>query len=89
MPKNTQQGPKIGICRLFSGIFWDFCADPQKDPFWDFFAISGREGPETPVNGGSGRNGCILPIPNYRLDRRQPLSLFSSYENCHRDGNIT
>ena len=43
----------------FSGIFWDFFCRPPKDSFWGFFAISGLEGLETPVNGGSGRKGRI------------------------------
>ena len=40
----------------FLGYLWGLFQDPQKDPFWDFSAILGPEGPETPVNGGSGRN---------------------------------
>ena len=40
--------------QVFSGTLF---ADPQKDSFRDFFfAILGPEGPETPVNGRSGRN---------------------------------
>ena len=38
------------------GYFWDFLQTPQKTLFETFFAISGPEGLETPVNGGSGRN---------------------------------
>ena len=40
---------KKSLKRVFLGVWRKF------DPFWDFFAISGPEGPETPVNGGSGR----------------------------------
>ena len=42
----------------FWGIFLRLFCGPPKRPFWRlfFFAISGPEGPETPVNGGSGRN---------------------------------
>ena len=54
--KNTQKGPKIGIFRLFRVFFETFLQTPQKTLFETFFAISGLEGPETPVNGGSGRN---------------------------------
>ena len=31
-------------------------------PFSDFFAISAAEGPETPVNGGSGRKGIRISV---------------------------
>ena len=44
----------LGIFRLF-WYFWGLFCRPPKRPFWDFFAISGPEGPETPVNGGSDR----------------------------------
>ena len=44
--KNTRKSLKISIFGpfwVFPGIFRDFSPDPQKDPFWDFFAISGPE----------------------------------------------
>ena len=53
--KNTQKDPKIGIFRLFRVFFGTFLLTPRKTFFETFFAISGPEGPETPVNGGSGR----------------------------------
>ena len=39
----------------FFGYFLRLFCGPPKRLFLDFFAISGPEGPETPVNGGSGR----------------------------------
>ena len=60
IPEKVEKYPKksnFGYFSTCSGIFEDFFADPQKDSFWDFFGISGpEEGPETPVNGRSGRN---------------------------------
>ena len=53
--KKHPETPKFGHFLTFSGIFGDFFADPRKDSFWDFFALSGPEGPETPVNGRLGR----------------------------------
>ena len=58
-----QKGPKIGILRLFRVFFETFLQTPKKTLFETFFAISGPEGPETRVNGGSGRksshsSGC-------------------------------
>ena len=50
--KKTRKSQKIHIIGVFfdfSGIFGDFFADT-------FFAILGPEGPETPVNGRSGRD---------------------------------
>ena len=46
MPKKVRRSVFLD----FFGYFWDFSPDPQKDPFWDFFAISGPEGPETLVD---------------------------------------
>ena len=61
VPENTRKSQKIQqkvqfwVFFDFFGYFGDFFADPQKDSFWDFFAILGPEGPETPVNGRSDR----------------------------------
>ena len=66
---SPRKHPKKSKNTLFGswGYFWtsiifgDLSADPPKDPFETFFlAISGPEAPETPVNGGSGRNSCSL-----------------------------
>ena len=65
IPEKVKKYPKLdfwGYFLTFSGIFGDFFADPQKHSFWDFFAILGPEGPETPVNGRSGRNSSVLLI---------------------------
>ena len=56
----TPESPILGIL-TFSGIFGAVFAEPPKDSFWDFFAILGPEGPETPVNGRSGRNPDAAP----------------------------
>ena len=56
--KNTYFRTFLGILRLFRVFFETFLRTPQKDLFGDLFAISGPEGPETPVNGGSGRKSC-------------------------------
>ena len=61
VPKNTRKSLKIPkkVRKLvfldFFGCFLGLLCRPPKDLFWDFFAILGPEGPETPVNGGSGR----------------------------------
>ena len=47
---------KIGIFRFFRVFLGTFLQTPVKTFFEIFFAILGPEGPETPVNGGSGRN---------------------------------
>ena len=67
VPENTRKSPNLvffGDFLTFSGIFGDFFADPQKDSFRDFFGISGPEGPETPVNGRSGRKFMCFFFPS-------------------------
>ena len=59
--KNTRKYQKKvwkSVFLDFSGIFCGLCCrNPQRKTLVEiFFAISGPEGPETPVNGGSGRN---------------------------------
>ena len=71
IPKNTQKGPKIGIFRLFRVFFETFLQTPKKTLLETFFAISGPEGPETPVNGGSDRKVLALTpsFPGYPKPR--------------------
>ena len=54
--KYTKIGPIWGIFLIVSGIFVDFFCRPPKRLVLRLFAISGPEGPETPVNARSGRN---------------------------------
>ena len=62
VPKNTRKSLKIpkklrkSVFLDFSGYFLRLFCGPPKRPFLRLFAISGPEGPETPVNGGSGRD---------------------------------
>ena len=56
-PEKVKKCPKLdfsGHFLPFLGIFGDFLQTPEKTLFDTFFAISGPEGPETPVNGRSG-----------------------------------
>ena len=79
VPEDTQNSqkmpPKVQFCVVltFSGIFGDLFADPQKDSFWDFFAILGPEGPGAPVNGCLGRNlggqKGHLSCPNWHFQK--------------------
>ena len=50
------KGSENRYFQTFSGILWDFSADPKKTLLRLFCAISGPEGLETTVDGGSGRN---------------------------------
>ena len=57
-------------------FFWGSGEKSQKIPekvFLDFFAISGREGPETPVNGGSGRNACTPKMVLNNMLKTTPI----------------
>ena len=65
VPENTRKSPKIPKMRLW-GVFFDsfgyfrgLLLNPQSHSFWDFLGISGPKGPETPVNGRSGRKPCL------------------------------
>ena len=54
--KNHQEVQFWAFFLTFSGILGDFLADPPKQTLFEFFfAILCPEGPETPVNGRSGR----------------------------------
>ena len=57
-PKESKL-PIFGHVRIFLDFGWvflgTFLQTPKKTLFEIFFAISGPEGQETPVNGGSGR----------------------------------
>ena len=61
IPQKVQKWPRksnfkfFGPFLTFWGIFGDFFRDPPRDLLGDLFAILG---PETLVNGGSGRNPC-------------------------------
>ena len=54
-PNNTQIWTFSGLFRLFQVFSGTFLQTPHKTLFETFFGISGPEGPETPVNGRSGR----------------------------------
>ena len=51
----SQKIPQIGLLGVFSDLFGCFlglfCRPPPKRLLFRLFAISGPEGPETPVNG--------------------------------------
>ena len=74
--KNTQKGPKIDIFRLFRVFFETFRQTPQKTLFETFFAISGPERPETPVNGGSGRKTHLPVAPVMGRNSLTPGAVF-------------
>ena len=61
--KNTDFRTFLGIFfdifRLFRLFFETFLRTPKETLFETFLVISGPEGPETPVNGGSGRNSIF------------------------------
>ena len=55
--KKTKKVRKYAVLDFFGYFGGLFCRPPKRPLrlFWDFFALLGLEGPETPVNGGSGR----------------------------------
>ena len=60
VPKKSNNTPQksnfnFWVFLIFSGIFRDLWKTPKKTLFEIFFATWGPEGPETPVNGRSGR----------------------------------
>ena len=68
-PKIAKKNLKTGLFGVPEKKLGDFSSDPQKlcKKTWveTFFAILGPEGPESPVDGGSGRKaGCKCPSPS-------------------------